>query len=365
MREHFGLHFLDDHGGAPGRLLLRSQDVAVNVIADVKHAIAGHAHRALEVVQVATLVDHSAFERHVRGVHLFAVTVHDGPAFLEERGLRSRDHEDVEVVSESRVFGHRAPEQVRHHLLGERPPRVREQEEALACRSQLVERLGEACVAVDVARKVLLHLVQDGAVPVGFVDALADVAEELREVHGFAALLEAVDDPGVERRFAERVERVDPVVAPGRRAELLLVVQRAKLVFRKLAKAMVALLDDLVAVHLQDVPEALVDEKPANRKVDAVLNRREHVLRVAACRKLGQGRPDRQVVHLRLVVDGEGVVHVEPHPVDSRHLQVAIHEDAPRPRDPGGTRLREEALKGQFELCRRHGRRHCGRTLPG
>ena len=51
------LHLLDDHRRAPRRLLLRAEDVAVDVVADVEDPVARDAERALEVVQVAALVD--------------------------------------------------------------------------------------------------------------------------------------------------------------------------------------------------------------------------------------------------------------------------------------------------------------------
>ena len=44
-------------------------------------------------------------------------------------------------------------------------------------------------------------------------------------------------------------------------------VERAQLLFRELAEAVVALLDLLVAVHLEDVAEALVDEQAAHGKL--------------------------------------------------------------------------------------------------
>ena len=62
------LELLDDHRRAPRAVLLGPQDVAVDVIADVEHLVAGRAERALEVLEVAALVDLAALERRLRGL---------------------------------------------------------------------------------------------------------------------------------------------------------------------------------------------------------------------------------------------------------------------------------------------------------
>jgi hypothetical protein len=104
-----------------------------------------------------------------------------------------------------------------------------------------VERGREVGVLVDEAGEVAEHRVEDRPVAVRLVDALADVGEDARVVDRVAALLERLDERGVERGLAERVERVDPVVARRRGADLLRVVERAKLLLRELAEAVVAL----------------------------------------------------------------------------------------------------------------------------
>jgi hypothetical protein len=50
------------------------------------------------------------------------------------------------------------------------------------------------------------------------------------------------------------------------------VVEGADLLFRELAEAVEALVDVLVAVHLQHVAEALVDEQAAHGEVDRHLD---------------------------------------------------------------------------------------------
>jgi len=303
---------------------------------------------ALEVVQVASFVDLAALERERRGADLFfdrAVrerdrrALHERAALLEERGLRRRSDDDVEVVPPRRVLGHRVADEVVHHRVGVRPARVRQEEELLPCAPELVERRRELGVALDVAGEVTRDGVQDGAVAVRFVDALADVGEDGRVVDGSAGALERLDDCGVDARFAERVERVDPVVARRRRAHLLRVVERLELLGGELAEAVVALTDRLVAVHLEDVAVALVDEETAHGEVGRVGDVRD-AARVAARDEAVDRGLDGELVHRQLVVDGQRVVHVEADPADACHPQVAVAEDASRPRDAGRMRRR-------------------------
>src|SRR5262249_38708576 len=127
----------------------------------------------------------------------------------------------------------------------------------------------------------------------------------------------------------------------------------------ELPHAVVALLDHLEAVHLQDVPEALVDEQSANGKVDRILDLAEDLLRVTARPKLLDGRADGELVHLHLVVDGERVVHVEADPVDPRHLEISVDEHAARAWDSCRLRNGKNACEGQAELFE-----HRGKPLP-
>src|SRR4029079_19430132 len=83
VREDFRLEVLHDHDGAPRAVFLRSQDVAVDVIADVENLIAAHAERALEVLEVAALVDLAAFEREDCWLYVRAVDLHQGAPLLE------------------------------------------------------------------------------------------------------------------------------------------------------------------------------------------------------------------------------------------------------------------------------------------
>src|SRR5262249_46323079 len=84
---HLGLPLLDDHRRAPRRLLLRAEDVAIDVIADVQDAIARHADRGLEVVEVAALVHRAALERQRRRPEIVALAAQERPLLLEERRL--------------------------------------------------------------------------------------------------------------------------------------------------------------------------------------------------------------------------------------------------------------------------------------
>ena len=195
-----------------------------------------------------------------------------------------------------------------------------------------MQRGREVRIAMHEVRKVRRHLVEDGAVAMRLVDALANVGEEPRVVDRVTLLLHRIDERGVRRDLRERIERVDPVVTRRRRTELLRVVERLQLLFRELAEAVVALVDVLVAVHLQHVPEALVDEQAAHRELRRHRHRLDEV-RVAAVDQLRDRRTNGEVVHRRLVVDRQRVVHVEADPADAAHLQIAVAEDAVRTRD--------------------------------
>src|SRR5262249_27825562 len=148
---------------------------------------------------------------------------------------------------------------------------------------------------------------EDGPVAVRLVDALADVGEEAGEGELPPALPGGGGPARVDGGLAPGGERGDPVVAGGGGAGLLLLVERADLVAGELAEAVVALLDHLEAVHLEDVAVALVDEQAADGELDAVVDVAEDLLRVAPGAELGHGGADAQPVHLGLVVDGQGV----------------------------------------------------------
>jgi hypothetical protein len=192
---------LDDHRRSPGGFFLRPQDVAVDVIADVDDAVAGDAEASLEIVQVASLVDLAALERERGGAELVAHAFLERPALLEERGLLRGDDDDVEEVTPRRVLGHRAAEQVVHHLVRVRPARVGEQKELAPGAPELVQRRRQIRIFDDEPRQIREHGVEDGAVAVRFVDALANVGEKAPVIDGEAAFLERIDDPGVERRL--------------------------------------------------------------------------------------------------------------------------------------------------------------------
>ena len=232
-------------------------------------------------------------------------------------------------------------------------------------------------------------------------------ANGLRVVDGEPSLFEGVDQRGVERGFAQRVEGVDPVVARRRRTDLLRVIELAELAptklaqpvvalrhelvpvvhlerdvtgtfsvdeqtadrkrrgvrgwraelgiaaedesfsSTKLAQPVVALRHELVPVHLEDVTELLVDEQTADRKRRGVGDGAQK-LGIAAEDELLERGLDRQLVHLLLPVDGQRVVHVEAHPRDARHPQVAVAEDPAGPGDAVcvGARARLDLLEG-------------------
>jgi len=103
---------------------------------------------------------------------------------------------------------------------------VREEEELLARAAELVERLREVVSALDVARRSFSTTVRIVPSRCASSMPLADVHEEARVVEDEALLLERLDDARVESCLAERVQRVDPVVARRGGADLLLLVER-------------------------------------------------------------------------------------------------------------------------------------------
>src|SRR5580704_7148426 len=78
------LELLDDHRRAPRALLLRAEDVAVDVVADVEDLVARDAEGALEIEQVASLVDLAALQRKDGGAHLVSFALEERPSLLEE-----------------------------------------------------------------------------------------------------------------------------------------------------------------------------------------------------------------------------------------------------------------------------------------
>ena len=353
-------HLLHDEQRAPRRVLLAAQDVAEDVVAHVQDRVAVDAEHALEVLEVALLVDLAALER-VGGLHGVGAAVDEALEVRalvgEERRLARGDAHDVEVLPPRRVLVHRAVEQVRHHLLRVAPPRVRQQEQLLPRRSQLVERRSEARVAVDEARQVVGDDVDDGAVAVRLVDALADVGEELPVVDVHAVRVEHRHGACVHRRLGERVERVDPVVALRRDAHLAGLVEGVAHVALELAQPVPRAAHVAVPVHLQDVPEALVDEQPADGEA-RVVRRLAQERRIPPLHELAHRGLDGEPVDLLLAVDRERVVHVEADPLDGVHAQASVHEHAAfggERRDVGGRVVGHRELQlGVVHGCADH-----------
>src|SRR5208282_3691539 len=80
---HLAVELLDDHRRAPRALLLAAEDVAVDVVADVEALVALDAERALEILQVAALVDDAALEGERGGARRVAVALDERPRLLE------------------------------------------------------------------------------------------------------------------------------------------------------------------------------------------------------------------------------------------------------------------------------------------
>jgi len=228
------LQLLDDHAGAPERALLRAQDVAVDVVADVEDALAADPHQPLEGGQVAALVGPAALERR-RLAELLAARAEQPqrPPLGEEGRLGRAGDDDVEVVPPGRVLGELPVEDERHHRVGVVVQRVGEDEELLAAGAELVEGRAELGVAHHVVGEVLLDDRLERPVPVDRVDGLADVVEQPGVVDALAAPLEEVDDLREQARLRQREERVDPGEARGGEVDLLVAVEPLQLVVRE------------------------------------------------------------------------------------------------------------------------------------
>jgi hypothetical protein len=167
-----------------------------------------------------------------------------------------------------------------------------------------------------------------------------------------------IDEHGVDHRLGQREQRVDPGVARGAGLDARLPVERAALLAGEHARAVEHAPDVTVAVHLEDVAELLVDHQPAHRPLRRVLEL-EDARRVAAVLdQLLQRQLDRQLLHRRLLVDGERVVHVEADELDLVHLEVAVDEHAAPARDVGLARDGEQLGHGRMERGRLRVGRH-------
>src|SRR5262249_21244054 len=96
VRLELRVELLDDHRRAPGGLLLRPENVTIDVVADVEDARPGHAETGLEVLQVASLVDLAALERPFHVSQHRALALEEWAPFLEPVWLLRGDHDDVE-----------------------------------------------------------------------------------------------------------------------------------------------------------------------------------------------------------------------------------------------------------------------------
>ena len=117
------------------------------------------------------------------------------------------------------------------------------------------------------------------------------------------------------------------MVARRVRSNALVMVQLFQILTRELAHAVITSVDDLVAVHLQHVAVAFVDQQAADRK-PRVVHDLVQVAGVAVVNHAFDRFLNAQCVHGRLSVDGERVVHVEPDPLDRTHSERTVHEDA-------------------------------------
>jgi len=154
------LQLLDDEAGAPLAGLAVADDVAVDVVADVEHLLAGKAAHPLEIKEVSALVDAASLQGFGLGPRHAAVGVqlHEGPVLGEEGRLLRPHHHVVEVVAPGGVFGQPPVEQEAHHRVGVVPQRIGEDEELLAAGPQLVQRLRQLRVGLDEAAQVLAQL---------------------------------------------------------------------------------------------------------------------------------------------------------------------------------------------------------------
>jgi hypothetical protein len=166
------------------------------------------------------------------------------------------------------------------------------------------------------------------------VDRLPNVLEQL----GVGDLLDAqlvfvqVDDARVEDGLGQGEEGIEPVVARGVQPDLLVAVQLDPLLLREGAPPVIGPAHVVVAVHLEQVAQALVDRQAPHHKPRIVFDG-QHLFRITVGldQPLG-GEAEGELLDVPLHVGRQGVVHVEADLADLIEAQVAAGEDAA----PGG-----------------------------
>ena len=249
----------------------------------------------------------------------------------------------------------RAVEQIAHHRRGVVPGRVGQQKEALSRRAELVQRLGQRLVALDVAGEIGADDGLDRSVAVGEVDALANVMPErgvVRLPRGIV-VVEVVDQHRVEHRFGQRKQGVDPGVALAGEPRPLALVELADQHPIDVLEAVAGAPRKAVAVRLEDVAVLVIDHQTTHRQ-HRIVGEGPDLLRVTlGGHQLVEGGPHRQLLDPRLVVERQRVVHVEADHLDLVEPQVAVDVDPALRGNVQGARRRSHGFGG-FEGTRDH-----------
>jgi hypothetical protein len=157
------------------------------------------------------------------------------------------------------------------------------------------------------------------------VDALADVLPEGRVLRPRSLVaVEELDEPDVHHCLGEREEGIDPGVALVRQRGPLALVQLGPLRVVDRAQAVDGPPRRPVAVGLEDVAVQPIHDQATNPERRVIVERPDRFGVTLVLDQLLQGGPDRELFDLRLVVQRQRVVHVEPDHLDLRELQVAV-----------------------------------------
>ena len=158
--------FWDEHEGVPGEAFLGLQDVAINVIAHVKHLITIGLKPCLQPVRVAT------------GEYV-CIIMHGNRivAFGKKGGFLRAHHHRMKVVGPMGPRRIRVIEQVAQHAVRERPLTVGEQEELFATADPAIKGRGQSRVFGDEEITVGKDLGFHVAMPVNGVNAPSHVIE--------------------------------------------------------------------------------------------------------------------------------------------------------------------------------------------
>mmetsp|Transcript_195 Transcript_195/g.728 ORF Transcript_195/g.728 Transcript_195/m.728 type:complete len:315 (-) Transcript_195:303-1247(-) len=280
----------DDQSRPPSEGALGADDVGVHVVSDIEQLRTGlqlqqtvkvlprapledaalplqKLRRADDVQRrAADVVQHAQVAARRSHVHAEQLPT----AVAEEGWLAGADDDHVEEVDPAPAVGPagRLGEEVHHHV-GVVEQRVCEEEGALARAAELLHHRRHVVIGHDVPPRVLRDLVLDDAVVVAHVHGVADVGVDrlvrllLEELGVFVQHVHQLRVQGSVHQLEERVD-IHKVVVDKRRGTILDADVLLLALFRcEQPRPVVRDAAVLVAVHLDNVPPALVDDQTA------------------------------------------------------------------------------------------------------